>query len=24
MFHGAIEKNKNGTFLWTAVSRVIL
>jgi len=23
MFHEAIEKNKNGTFLWTLVSRVI-
>jgi len=24
MFHGAIEKNKSSTLLWTAVSRVIL
>jgi len=24
MFQGAIKKNKSGTFLWTAVSRVIL
>jgi len=24
MFHGAIIKNKSGTFLWTAVSRVIV
>jgi len=23
MFHGVIEKNKSGTFLWTTVSRVI-